>query len=398
MTGGDGNDTYFVDNTGDIIVEIGGSFTGTDTVNSSATYTLANHIENLALTGMSAINGTGNTYNNILTGNTATNILDSGLGDDTLNGGTGNDSMNGGDGNDTYFVDSTGDKISDSSGTDTVNSSVTFILDTGLENLNLTGTMAINGTGNTLDNMLIGNIAANILSGGDGNDMLNGGAGADSMNGGSGNDVYFVDNIGDKISDIDGIDTINSSVTFTLAGSMENLKLTGTAIINGTGNALDNFITGNEAANTLRGGAGNDTIDGGFGNDIMMGETGNDTYLFKTGSDSISDSAGEDALIFDIASYDSSSIDIAIFKSGTDVIFDIGNNNQIKVTGQTVDATRVEMFKLSGGEFLTSGDVNKVIQDMTSFASTHGIAMNNITDVKNNEDLMNIINMAWNEL
>ena len=90
-----------------------------------------------------------------------------------------------------------------------------------------------------------------------GNDMLNGGAGADRMLGGTGNDTYVVDNVGDVVTELDGegTDTIQSSMSFSLAGLafVENLTLTGTAALNGTGNALDNVIIGNSGANVLTG-------------------------------------------------------------------------------------------------------------------------------------------------
>jgi serralysin len=164
---------------GDTITEA--SNAGTDTVKSSATTTLGLNLENLTLTGSSAINGTGNSLNNVLTGNSAAN---------TLNGGTGRDTLVGGAGNDIYMTDG-GDTITEASnaGTDTVKSSATTTLGLNLENLTLTGSLAINGTGNTLNNVLTGNSAANVLNGGAGADRLNGGAGADKLNGGTGKDV-----------------------------------------------------------------------------------------------------------------------------------------------------------------------------------------------------------------
>ena len=167
------------------------------------------------------------------------------------------------------------------SGIDTVQSSISFSLADpvhaigDIENLTLTGTANINGTGNALDNVLIGNSGANVLTGLDGNDTLNGGAGADNMLGGAGNDTYVVDNAGDVVNETggSGIDTVQSSVSFSLAdpvhaiGNIENLTLTGTANINATGNALDNVLIGNSGANVLTGGAGADTLDGGDGND-----------------------------------------------------------------------------------------------------------------------------------
>ena len=161
-------------------------------------------------------------------------------GNDTLNGGAGADWMLGGTGNDTYVVDNVGDVVTelDGEGTDTIQSSMSFSL-AGLafvENLTLTGTAALSGTGNALDNIIIGNSGANVLTGLDGADTLNGGAGADQMFGGTGNDTYVVDNVGDVVNetDGDGTDTVLSSISFSLAdpvhaiGSIENLTLTGT--------------------------------------------------------------------------------------------------------------------------------------------------------------------------
>ena len=192
------------------------------------------------------------------------------LGDDTLNGGAGADLMFGGAGNDTYVVDNSGDVANetDGDGTDTVLSSISFSLANSthaigsIENLTLTGSGAINATGNALNNVLIGNSAANVLRGGEGSDRLDGGAGADQMYGGIGNDTYVVDNSGDVANETggDGTDTVLSSISFSLAdsthaiGSIENLTLTGSGAINATGNALNNVLIGNSAANVLIGG------------------------------------------------------------------------------------------------------------------------------------------------
>ena len=96
------------------------------------------------------------------------------------------------------------------------------------------------------------------LTGFGGNDRLDGGAGADTMIGGNGDDTYVVDNAGDTASEAagSGTDTVQSTVTFTLAAGVENLVLNGAAAINGTGNAGVNAITGNSAANMLSGLAG----------------------------------------------------------------------------------------------------------------------------------------------
>ena len=194
-------------------------------------------------------NLTGSEFNDTLTGTTAANVLTGLGGNDTLNGGAGADWMLGGTGNDTYVVDNVGDVVTETRWRrHAIRSSrrsasrlpaLAFV-----ENLTLTGTAAISGTGNALDNILIGNSGANVLTGGDGADTLNGGAGADQMFGGTGNDTYVVDNVGDVVNetDGDGTDTVQSSISFSLAdpvhaiGSIENLTLTGTGAINATGN------------------------------------------------------------------------------------------------------------------------------------------------------------------
>ena len=286
MLGGAGNDTYVVDVSTDAITENANE--GTDTVESSVTLTLAANVENLILTGTAAINGSGNTLNNVLTGNSANN---------TLSGGTGADTLVGGAGNDTYVLDNAGDIVTENlnEGTDLVQSSVTATLAANIENLTLTGTTAINGTGNALDNVLTGNSATNTLSGGAGNDRINGGTGNDTMVGGTGNDAYVVNVSTDIVTEYanEGIDTVESSVTLTLAANVENLTLTGTSAINGTGNALDNVLTGNSANNVLTGGAGNDRINGGTGNDTMRGGAGDDTYVVNVSTDIVTENANE---------------------------------------------------------------------------------------------------------
>ncbi len=288
MAGGAGNDTYAVENIADEIQEITGG--GTDTVQSSVTFSLANEVENLTLTGKLAIDGTGNSLANVMLGNSLANTLSAGDGNDTLDGGLGADSMEGGAGDDVYTVNTALDTITEDSisgsGNDTVQSSVTYSLASNVENLTLTGALAINGTGNELGNKLTGNASAN---------RLDGGTGADSMAGGVGDDVYIIDDVGDMVTEAAnaGTDTERASLTRTLDANVENLTLTGTENIDGTGNSLNNFITGNSGANSLVGAAGTDTLNGGAGVDTLVGGQGNDTYYVDNASDVVVEIAGE---------------------------------------------------------------------------------------------------------
>jgi Ca2+-binding RTX toxin-like protein len=254
LMGGHGNDTYVVDNIGDTTTENANE--GTDLIQSSITWTMAANIENLTLTGTGAINGTGNILNNTVTGNTGANVLDGGAGADTLIGGLGND---------TYVVDNVGDITTElaGGGTDLVQASLSWMLGSELDNLTLTGFANIDGTGNSLVNVITGNT---------GNNILNGGGGLDTLVGGLGDDTYVVDVAGVITTEAAnaGVDTVQSSVTWTLAANLENLSLTGSAAINGTGNTLANTITGNVADNILNGGTGADTLIGGLGNDTYV--------------------------------------------------------------------------------------------------------------------------------
>jgi Ca2+-binding RTX toxin-like protein len=251
----------------------------------------------------------GGNGNDTLLGGAGNDHMDEGgdSGNNILDGGAGADYMGGGNGNDTYIVDNMFDWAGgelNGGGIDTVKSSVSYFqYNDYIENLILTGTAAIDGTGDDLDNTITGNIAVNgldgglgndildggagddYLYGGAGNDILDGGAGADYLYGGAGNDTYVVDNAGDSVTEASsaGTDLVQASVSYVLGTDVENLTLTGTGAINGSGNGLNNTLTGNSAANTLLGYGGADTLTGGAGNDTYGVADAGDVVVEQTG-------------------------------------------------------------------------------------------------------------------
>lgn len=262
----------------------------------------------------------GNAANNALWGNDGNDTISGGLGNDTLYGGAGADRLIGGAGNDTYQLIDARDTIVEEAngGTDRVIAvNQNYTLGNFLENLELRGARAIVGTGNALNNNMLGSEAANRLSGGAGNDTLNGGDGNDTLYGGSGNDLLYGGAGGDWLDgqggrDVlrgqggndtyvftagvtiieeagGGYDLVRSASGHTLGANLERLLLTGSANINGTGNAGNNRLDGNVGNNLLVGGAGNDVLNGARGNDTLRGGSGSDTFVFSLGRDVVQD-------------------------------------------------------------------------------------------------------------
>ena len=217
----------------------------------------------------------GNGGDDKLFGLNGNDSLSGGAGNDLLDGGPGADTLDGGTGDDVYFVDSATDKVIENTtaGYDTVIATVSHTLSANVEQLQVWGDAAVTATGNGLDNTIFGNNAgdtikglagADYLVGGTGNDKIDGGTGADAMYGGLGNDSYTVDDVGDYIAENpnEGTDSVSASISFTLGANLEKLTLTGTANLDGTGNAGTNTLTGNAGANHLYGLAGKDTLYG----------------------------------------------------------------------------------------------------------------------------------------
>lgn len=175
----------------------------------------------------------------------------------------------------------------------------------------------LNGTVNP--DQITGLAGIDILKGLGGNDLLDGGAGNDTMYGGAGDDTYIVDSTADKVIELtgEGIDLVKASVSFTLGNFVENLLLTGSAAINGTGNGLANTLTGNSGNNILKGFAGNDILDGGAGADQLVG---------GTGMDKMTGGAGNDKFVFDDGDFASKTA------TNADVIVDFTAGDKIDLS------------------------------------------------------------------
>jgi serralysin len=271
----------------------------------------------------------------IIIGNASANVLVGGAGADQLTGGAGADAFcyaataQGGDtitdfvsGTDRFefnassFGISSGildsSKFAKVSGTYGGNSNASFVFDSG-GNLWFDSNGSASGGATRMATLSSGSVAASdihlvgdftapggdptptpdpdptptTLNGTAGNDTLSGIGGDITMIGGLGNDTYMVDSPGDSVVEYGnaGIDTVKSSLSYTLGTYAENLTLTGGNAINGTGSAWHNLVIGNSGANVLKGMAGNDTLRGWDGNDQLIGGSGQDVITGGLGID-----------------------------------------------------------------------------------------------------------------
>lgn len=216
---------------------------------------------------MNAISGTasndnltGGSVDDELYGYEGSDTLSGYAGNDLIDGGTGADRMDGGAGDDLYVVDNAGDIVVESAraGTDTVQSVISYTLGANVENLSLTGSDAINGKGNVLNNVITGNEAANALNGvtgadtiagGGGNDTINGGTGVDVMTGGTGDDLFVFDYLATSES---GAVSISRDIITDFVSGHDRLDLSAIdANVRVTGNqSFDSTILPGESAFT----------------------------------------------------------------------------------------------------------------------------------------------------
>ncbi len=374
LLGGDGDDTYVVRDAATVVGEFKdngfGVFSvasaGTDTVEAHVSYTLSDaNLENLVLEGSDDIDGTGNAAANVITGNSGANAIDGGAGADTMDGGSGDD---------TYTVDNVGDVVTEASsagGYDVVNSSVSITIGANIDELNLIGAAALNGTGNASANLIVGNAEDNVLDGA---------AGADTMWGGDGNDTYHVDNAGDVALDVDTDGTTPTAGTDWVLTETQDIDLSdaarfsgidnvnlgsGTLNLDATGTSGDNEIVGNQGNNRLDAGTGADTLTGGLGNDVYVLDGLDDTVIENAdeGEDTIEVNA--DYSIAAMVGIDNLTL------TGSSDIDATGNSGDNKITGNS-GANEIDggagADRMEGGAgddtYVVDDNADRVIEDV----------------------------------
>ena len=222
LVGLGGNDVYYVNHTGDTVIETAGG--GYDTVVATADYVLPTNVEALYLIG-TGLTGTGSAGADTLISIGGANTL-VGLGSDDL-----------------YYVNDTGDTVTETAGGgyDTVVATVDYTMPASVEALYLVGT-GLTGTGSA------------------GADTLLSTGGANTLIGLGGDDLYYVNDTGDTVTETagEGFDTVVATVNYTMPANVEALYVIGTGLTATGSAAADTLIT--VGANTLAGSVGNDTF------------------------------------------------------------------------------------------------------------------------------------------
>lgn len=228
-------------------------------------------------------------------------------------------------------------------------------------------------TGTSASETLTGTASNDTINGLAGNDIFKALGGTDTMIGGTGNDIFYVDSSTDVIREytLEGTDKVYSSVDYTLSTYVENLTLTGTAAIDGTGTSLKNILTGNSAGNILSGLGGDDQLFGMAGNDRLLGGDGNDVLTGGTGTDTLTGGGGADKFDWNATAEagkgttrdvvtdftrGSDKLDL----SGIDARLDTTGNNAFSFIGETAfGGTDGQLRFIDGGSYaIVQGDTN----------------------------------------
>jgi YD repeat-containing protein len=289
LQGGSGNTLFRVNDESQSVQVAAGS--GVDSIESSVSFDLPNHVDVITFTGTADIQSEGNRDSaNLMTANDGNDTLYAGTGHDTLVSGKGVDVLVGGSGTDTFVINNSADIIdlSESSGfQDQALSSVSYDLTAPLDTLILTGSGNLVATDDYGYATIIGNAGNDTLKGGNGFDRIIAGTGVDTIIAGSGHNTLVVNNVADVVIGTSASRncTIQSSVSFTLSQFLDKLTLTGSDNLVGRGN--------NDATNLLIANGGNDTLIAGSGSDTLQGGAGADLLVAGSGADVLEGGAGD---------------------------------------------------------------------------------------------------------
>jgi hypothetical protein len=281
-------------------------------------------------------------------------------------------------------------------------SATTSTLSSSSVNLLLAGSAAVSGTGNTLNNLMVGNSGNNVLSGMQGDDVLIGEAGADTLNGGSGTDTasYLSSSAGVTVSLAANAANTGGDAQGDTLSNMENL----------TGSAFNDALTGDAANNVLAGGTGNDTLTGNAGNDVLKGDAGNDTLVGGAGYDTyvFGRGGGQDIIVNGAAGNAGPSGEVDFgsdinanqlwFKqAGNDLIVSIlGSQDQITVSNWfSTNTSRLQEFELASGLKLDSG-VAQLVQAMATYSNGNpSFNPASVTQLPPDAALQSTLTAAW---
>ena len=336
LIGEGGDDAYVVDGAGTRVIETEGE--GYDSVRTSVDLNLSGQsIERVVMLGAarSLVGGDGGSR---IVGTDGVNLILAGAGDDRVFGGAGDDRIEGGAGRD--YLDG-GAGVDSLSYEHAAAGVVVSLAIDGAQNTRGAGVDAVTGfeniRGSAFDDRLTGDDGANAISG------LNG---ADVMIGLFGDDVYYVDNAGDRVVEKihDGYDSVFAAVDFTLSGHVEALTLTGRGNIDATGNGQDNVLTGN---------AGDNRLNGGAGADVMIGKGGDDIYYVSSAGDVVVEQAGEgrDLVVSSVAFTLGDSVEDLRFVGGAHLV---GHGNAL-ANDMRGNAGSNTLWGGAGNDVLTGG-------------------------------------------
>jgi Ca2+-binding RTX toxin-like protein len=279
------------------------------------------------------------------------------------------DTLIGGTGKDVFVVNNAADVVSVGSthGTDTIDSTVSYVLPSNVANLTLTGAANLTATGNALNNMLTANSGA---------DTLIAGSGVDTLVGGTGSDLFVVDNTKDVVNVATGAgnDTIQSSVNYTASANVANLTLTGTANLTGTGNSLADVITAN---------SGNDTLTAGTGAATLIGGAGTDTFVVNSAADVVEEGAsGTNSVIESSASYTLPVNVNTLILSGSAALTATANGANDSITAN------------SGADTLIGGAGADTLQSGSGIDSLVGGSGTDLFVIKNSKDSISVASLG----